>query len=118
MPGAAGAIISDLSDMRTYARALCTGDLLEPETQAARLETQQMDGEADFIQYGEGILKLGKFCGHNGTIFGFSSEMFYLPEEDAVILVNVNRLDVDDESKSTDLFLAISKTFLPEYVDW
>jgi D-alanyl-D-alanine carboxypeptidase len=118
VPGAAGAIISDLSDMRTYAKALCTGDFLEPETQAARLETQQMDGEADFIQYGEGILKLGKFCGHNGTIFGFSSEMFYLPEEDAVILINVNRLDVDDESKSEDLFLEISKTFFPEYVDW
>ncbi|MBA4116705.1 MAG: beta-lactamase family protein [Rubrobacter sp.] len=118
VPGAAGAIISDISDMRTYSRALCTGDLLQPETQAARLEAEQMDGEPAFIQYGEGILQLGKFCGHNGTIFGFSSEMFYLPEEDAVILVNVNRLDVDDQSKSTDLFLAIAKTFFPEYVDW
>src|SRR5918997_62721 len=118
VPGGAGAIISDLSDMRTYSRALCTGELLQPETQATRLETQQMDGEPEFIQYGQGLLQLGKFCGHNGTIFGFSSEMFYLPEEDAVILVSVNRLDVDDESKSEDLFLGISKTFFPEYVDW
>src|SRR5918997_4778782 len=118
VPGGAGAIISDLSDMRTYSRALCTGELLQPETQATRLETPQMDGEPELIQYGQGLLQLGKFCGHNGTIFGFSSEMFYLPEEDAVILVNVNRLDVDDESKSTDLFLGISKTFFPEYVDW
>jgi D-alanyl-D-alanine carboxypeptidase len=118
VPGGAGAIISDLSDLRTYARALCTGVLLQPETQAARLEAQQMDGEADFIKYGEGIVQIGKFCGHNGTIFGFSSEMFYLPEEDATILVNVNRLDADDESKSTDLFLGVSKTFFPEYVDW
>ena len=118
VPGGAGAIISDLSDLRTYSRALCTGELLQPETQAARLETQQMAGEPEFIQYGQGLLQLGKFCGHNGTIFGFSSEMCYLPEEDAVILVNVNRLDVDDESKSTDLFLGISKTFFPEYVDW
>ena len=118
VPGGAGAIISDLSDLRTYSRALCTGELLQPETQATRLETQQSDGEPEFIQYGQGLLQLGKFCGHNGTIFGFSSEMFYLPEADAVILVNVNRLDVDDESKSTDLFLGISKTFFPEYVDW
>ncbi len=118
VPGAAGAIVSDISDMRTYSRALCTGEFLEPETQAVRLEAQQMNGEPAFIQYGEGILQLGKFCGHNGTIFGFSSEMFYLPEEDAVILVNVNRLDEDDQSKSTDLFLAIAKTFFPEYVDW
>ncbi len=118
VPGGAGAIISDLSDLRTYGRALCTGELVQPETQATRLETQQMDGEPEFIQYGQGLVQLGKFCGHNGTIFGFSSEMFYLPEEDAVILVNVNRLDVDDESTSTDLFFAISKTFFPEYVDW
>ena len=117
VPGGAGAIISDLSDLRTYSRALCTGELLQPETQATRLETQQMDGEPEFIRYGQGLLQLGKFCGHNGTIFGFSSEMFYLPEEDAVILVSVNRLDVD-ESKSEDLFLGISKTFFPEYVDW
>ena len=118
VPGGAGAIISDLSDLRTYSRALCTGELLQPETQATRLEIPQMDGEPELIQYGQGRLQLGKFCGHNGTIFGFSSEMFYLPEEDAVILVNANRLDVDDESTSTDLFLAISKTFFPEYVDW
>ncbi len=118
VPGGAGAIISDLSDLRTYSRALCTGELLQPETQATRLETPQMDGEPELIQYGQGLLQLGKFCGHNGTIFGFSSEMFYLPEEDAVILVNVNRLDVDDESTSTDLFFAIAKTFFPEYVDW
>jgi D-alanyl-D-alanine carboxypeptidase len=118
VPGGAGAIISDLSDMRTYAKALCKGDLLKPETQAARLEAEHMDGEPEFIRYGEGILRLGKFCGHNGTIMGFSSEMFYLPEENAVLVVNVNRLDADDESKSTDLFLEIAKTFFPEYVDW
>lgn len=118
VPGGAGAIISDLSDLRTYSRALCTGELLQPETQATRLEPQQTDGEPELFQYRQGLLQLGKFCGHNGTIFGFSSEMFYLPEEDAVIIVNVNRLDVDDESTSTDLFFAISKTFFPEYVDW
>jgi D-alanyl-D-alanine carboxypeptidase len=118
IPGGAGAMISDLSDLKTYAKALCAGDLLQPETQQARLEGEQMDGEPDFIKYGKGVVLLGKFCGHNGTIMGFSSEMFYLPEEDAVIVVNVNRLDADDESKSTDLFLAVAKTFFPEYVDW
>jgi D-alanyl-D-alanine carboxypeptidase len=118
IPGGAGAIISDLSDLRTYAKALCTGDLLQPATQQARLESEQMDGEPGFIRYGEGLVMLGKFCGHNGTIFGFSSEMFYLPEENAEIVVNVNRLNADDESKSTDLFLAITKTLFPEYLDW
>jgi D-alanyl-D-alanine carboxypeptidase len=70
------------------------------------------------VRYGEGVVFLGEWCGHNGTIFGFSSEMFYLPEEKAVIVVNVNRLDLDDESKSTEIFLGVSKILFPEYVEW
>jgi D-alanyl-D-alanine carboxypeptidase len=116
--GGAGVLISNLSDLRIFARALYTGSLLDPATQEARLKTQGLEGQPDFVGYGEGIEKFGNFWGHNGTCFGFSSEMFYLPEEDAVIVVNVNRLDEDDESKSTDIFLAVSKTFFPEYVEW
>jgi hypothetical protein len=44
--------------------------------------------------------------------------MFYLPEEKATIVVDVNRLDLDDESKSTEIFLGVSKIFFPEHVDW
>ena len=65
-----------------------------------------------------GMMLLGEWCGHNGTIFGFSSEMFYLPQEEAVILVDVNRLDLDDQSKSTNIFLGVSKILFPKHVDW
>ena len=44
--------------------------------------------------------------------------MFYLPQEGVVIVVNVNRLDLDDESKSTELFLGITEILFPEYIDW
>ena len=44
--------------------------------------------------------------------------MFYLPQEGVVIVVNVNRLDLDDESKSTELFLGITKILFSEYIDW
>jgi D-alanyl-D-alanine carboxypeptidase len=119
VPGGAGAMISDLTDLRTYSEALCTGEgLLQPETQSKRLQAMTLDGEPEFIKYGEGVEFLGDFCGHNGTIFGFSSEMFYLPQEDAVIIVNVNRLDEDDESKSTDIFMGVSKILYPDYVEW
>jgi D-alanyl-D-alanine carboxypeptidase len=68
-----------------------------------------MEGDPPFVRYGQGLVFLGDWCGHNGTIFGFSSEMFYLPQEEAVILVDVNRLDLDDQSKSTNIFLGVSK---------
>ena len=64
------------------------------------------------------MLHIGPFCGHNGTIFGFSSEAFYLPAQDAVIVVNVNRLDRDDQSHSTQLFLQLTKALFPQEVPW
>lgn len=44
--------------------------------------------------------------------------MWYLPALKAVVVVNVNRLDEDDASKSTLLFLKLSKALFPEYVPW
>lgn len=116
--GGAGALVSTLQDLHTYARDLCRGGLLRPETQADRIVTNQFAGEPPIVRYGEAVAKLGRFCGHNGTIFGFSSEMWYLPERDAVIVINVNRLDKDDLSKSSTLFLKLSKILFPDLTDW
>ena len=118
VPGGAGAMISTLADLKPYAKAVCEGELLEPQTQKQRLKSEAMAEDPPFVRYGQGLVFLGDWCGHNGTIFGFSSEMFHLPEEEAVILVDVNRLDLDDESKSTNIFLGVSKILFPEHVDW
>lgn len=116
--GGAGAVVSTLEDLHVYARAICGGGFLKPATQRARLMTNQFADDPPIVRYGEGIAQLGRFCGHNGTIFGFSSEMWYLPERDAVIVVNVNRLDKDDHSQSSELFLKIAKALFPDLVDW
>jgi D-alanyl-D-alanine carboxypeptidase len=116
--GGAGAVISTIADLRTWAKALCVGALLSPDLQKARLEGQPLKGDPDFVRYGEAVLLIGEFCGHNGTIFGFSSEMWYLPAKDAVVVVNVNRLDEDDESTSSDLFFTVAKMVFPQHVDW
>ena len=118
LPGGAGAIVSTLGDLRTYVRALCTGALLEPETQRERMRGATIGGDPSFVEYGEGVLLLGQFCGHNGTIFGFSSEAFYLPAKDAVIVINVNRLDLDDQSQSSNLFFLLTQTLFPDEVNW
>lgn len=118
LAGGAGAVVSTLGDLHTYVRALCTGALLQPATQAQRLVGQPGSGGPSFIRYGEGVLLFGPFCGHNGTIFGFSSEAFYLPSKDAVIVINVNRLDQDDRSHSSELFLRLTKALFPQDVPW
>jgi len=116
--GAGGAMISNLEDLGIFVKALYTGELLTQEVNSAKNEALQMNGAPPFIKYGEGIVNFGNFWGHNGTIFGFSSEMWYLPEEKAIIIIDVNRLDKNDESQSTNAFLLVSKTLFPNYVDW
>ena len=116
--GAAGAVISTVEDLGIFVKALYNGELMTSTVNTAKNEALSMDGAPPFIKYGEGILNFGSFWGHNGTIFGFSSEMWYLPEEDAIIIIDVNRLDEDDLSQSMNAFLMASKTLFPEYVDW
>ncbi len=109
--GAAGAIISNIYDLKIYAKAMYNS-----AKNSQRLESYPFKGAPDWLRYGEGISKLGSFWGHNGTIFGFSSEMWYLPEKDAIVVINVNRLDQNDESKSSKIFADISKILFPEYL--
>lgn len=116
--GGAGAMISDLEDLRLYTRALCRGDLLKADTQAQRLQPTRLENEPEFVGYGEGLARLGQFCGHNGTIFGFSTEVWYLPEADATFVVSVNRLDLDDKSKSFNTFALVSRLLFPTLVSW
>jgi D-alanyl-D-alanine carboxypeptidase len=115
--GGSGAMISDASDLKVWAEAVCTGELLKPETHKARLRTQLLSGEPDFVGYGEGIKEIGEFCGHDGRQPGFSSEMWYLLEEDATIVVSVNREDPYDPSPSGAITEAVVNILFPKYVE-
>jgi D-alanyl-D-alanine carboxypeptidase len=101
-----------------WARAACTGKLLRPETQKARLQTQDLSGAPNFVEYGEGIAKMGTFCGHPGKLPGFSTQMWYLPQKDATIIVSVNRADEFLPSPSEPLAATITKILFPKYVEW
>ena len=110
----AGAMISDISDLGVWSRAVYNGDLLNPETQLARLETQRGEGVSESSGYGERIAKLGKLWGHGGTISGFSTDMWYMPEADATIVVSVNRSDETMDNHSNDVLLAVLTSLFPE----
>jgi D-alanyl-D-alanine carboxypeptidase len=112
----ADSMISNMSDLKTWAKAVCTGRLLKPETQKARLQTQQLSAAPDFAEYGEGIEKAGKFCGHSGQIPGFNTAMWYLPEKDATFVVNVNRLDRYSEPPAELILVDIIEILFPKYV--
>ena len=81
------------------------------------MRTERFAGGNGVARYGEAVALLGPFCGHNGTIMGFSTEAWYLPAEDAVIVVNVNRLDADDASMSGDLFGKLVRIVFPDALE-
>jgi D-alanyl-D-alanine carboxypeptidase len=109
-------MISDISDLAIWSRALYKGDLLTPNTQQARLEVQRGEGVSESSGYGEGISKLGKLWGHGGTIAGFSTDMWYLPEEDATIVISVNRCDETYINQSNYVLLPVLESLFPETV--
>jgi D-alanyl-D-alanine carboxypeptidase len=112
--GGAGAAISSLHDLGVFVRSLCTGTQLTPEAQAERMRSEGFAGGNGVARYGEAVAQLGPFCGHNGTIMGFSTEAWYLPAEDAAVVVNVSRLDADDKSMSGDLFGKLARILFPD----
>jgi D-alanyl-D-alanine carboxypeptidase len=118
LAGGAGAMVSTVGDLETFARAAYKGSFLKPFTQKARLQCKPIYGAPAIYQYGEGIGRFGRFYGHNGGIPGFSSEMFYLPEKDATIIICVNRNDENELSHADGLFFRLTKIVFPQYVDW
>jgi D-alanyl-D-alanine carboxypeptidase len=112
----AGAMVSTVPDLRVWAKAVCTGRLLEPETHEARLRTRPLSGWPDRAGYGEGIIEAGSFCGHGGDIFGFNSQMLYLPQRDATVVISVNKTDPYAEPPAEALARDIVKILFPGHI--
>ncbi|WP_377270541.1 serine hydrolase domain-containing protein [Peterkaempfera sp. SMS 1(5)a] len=84
----AGAAISDLDDMHTWARALAKGSLLKRATQAQRLKLLPTGYPG--TGYGLGIFGVNGWIGHNGSLPGYESVAMYLPSAKATLVVLVN----------------------------
>ncbi len=92
---AAGSAISTLHDLKIWAKALATGELLSAKTQQERL--QLVAQSPPYFRYGLGIMDgvrvLGHtlgFLGHTGILPGFQSTMFYRPQDGATMIVLAN----------------------------
>jgi D-alanyl-D-alanine carboxypeptidase len=110
----AGAMVSTLEDLRTWARALADGSLLSPATQQARLQTKSLgQRQGDDFGYGLGILGVNGFYGHNGAIFGYSTWMLHSPEQDATLVVLANRGETETEFAGT-IALDIAHLIFPD----
>lgn len=115
---AAGAMVSNLPDLRTYAYALAKGTLISAKSQEERLKFINVDSqgilEEDVLKYGLGIFTFGGFIGHNGGIPGFNTTMCYNPELDALIIVSVNEFGMSQGNSSDAIFMKIAEILYPD----
>ncbi|MBN2305328.1 MAG: beta-lactamase family protein, partial [Anaerolineae bacterium] len=88
---AAGALVSTAPDLAAFMRALFGGDLF------ARDDTlqQMLDTSASVsygVQYGLGIMRMNPpgSWGHGGSIWGYLTQVIYVPENDLAVVVIVN----------------------------
>jgi D-alanyl-D-alanine carboxypeptidase len=88
----AGAMISTLGDMHTWAQALASGALLHPAQQRQRFTLNPYAGipTHGLTGYGLGVAEEAGFMGHSGGIPGFNTEMWYLPAAHATVVVMAN----------------------------
>lgn len=111
LAGASGAVISNIADLHTFSRAVCKGTLLKPETSKEQLEGQPLGSSTN---YGEGVAVGHGFCGHSGTINGYNTDMYYIEKLNLSFVINVNRLDRDNKSRSTAILDLVTQTILSE----
>ena len=112
---AAGAMISDLNDLKSWARVLATGTLLSRQTQAQRLKSVPTTIQG--ASYGLGIFNVQGWIGHNGSLPGYESLTMYLPEAKATLVVLINTDIVHDKHEPTTLLgRAITQIVTPAHV--
>ncbi|WP_441250626.1 serine hydrolase domain-containing protein [Kitasatospora sp. McL0602] len=112
---AAGAMISDLHDLRRWAKIVATGELLSPQTQRERLKVLPTGFPG--TSYGLGILDSGGWIGHNGSIPGYQSVTVYLPPLEAT-LVLITNTDISSQGQEPSSLLAraITEIVTPDNV--
>jgi D-alanyl-D-alanine carboxypeptidase len=110
---AAGAIVSDVSDMTIWAVALGQGTLLRPDTQAQRIS----DGSsvAPGLDYDFAIFNTHGWLGHNGDIPGYATVVVYLPELEATMVVLANS-DIPEQHSAGQIAYDITSIATPDHL--
>jgi D-alanyl-D-alanine carboxypeptidase len=114
LAGTAGGMISTLEDLRVWARALATGELISEEMHLEQLPKPdpQTPGVPFDTGYGLGLSMMDAWLGHAGSVSGYNCYMFYCPEHDAVMVTFFNKLNAFDVQANADEQWAYGKNFV------
>lgn len=108
---AAGAMVSDVNDLRVYAKALGTGSLVGKKMQAEQLKMMPVVPGSD-MKYGLGLAEYKGWLGHRGEVPGYDISVYYSPELDATFVVCLNR--TPNSVQSDALLFSLAKIVYPK----
>jgi D-alanyl-D-alanine carboxypeptidase len=112
---AAGAMISDMADMKRWVKAYVTGTTNGAASQRARL-TCLPTGEGN-LSFGLGIGCSAGWYGYTGGITGYNTGAYYMPAAGATIIVFVNsQREKPFPGVANAIFRDIAKIITPENV--
>jgi len=111
-----GGVVSTVGDLSGWGNALGTGALLSPEmfaeqTQFCGAGAWTYGGPSEF-GYGLGVMSLGNWIGHAGSVPGFSAVTFYEPKTGASI-TGVENLQSPTVSVFSGVFQKIASHLYP-----
>ena len=110
---AAGALISNLHDLRIWAKAVATGTLLSPAIQRQR-ERFIPVGVLPPVRYGFGLYEVNGWVGHDGRVPGYESLTMYLPAQEATMVILTNSDAIGEPTLA--LGEAVTKVITPGHV--
>ena len=120
----AGGMVSTLEDLKVWAKALATSELLSEEMHREQLpaDLEESPGSPVKSGYGMGVGQQDVWIGHSGAIAGFNANMGYYPDKDATIVTFFNKFTTvgDIETNTADIkayaeyFAELSKIIYPE----
>lgn len=113
---AAGAMISDLHDLRIWAKSVATGSLLTPAVQRQRERFIPAPG-LEPARYGFALFDVKGWIGHNGSLPGYESLTVHSPSLGATMVILLNS-DISPKSGelSTLLGKAVTRVISPRNV--
>lgn len=112
---AAGAMISNMTDMKKWVKAYVTGTTNSAATQKARLTCLPV-GQGN-LAFGLGIGCSAGWYGYTGGIRGYNTGAYYMPATGATIIVFVNsQVEKPAPGVANSIFRDIAKIITPKNV--
>ncbi|HEY1977630.1 MAG TPA: serine hydrolase domain-containing protein [Candidatus Baltobacteraceae bacterium] len=114
----AGQIVSNAQDLRTWVKAYTTGAQLSAAIQKQRLTWVTLPPNVPDHKYGLGIGFDHGWLGHTGELPGYNTAAFYLPAQDATMVIEVNS-DIpgpNDKDPAPALFRALTTIVTPNNI--